>query len=71
MNESKSLFASKGVMGGVVAALAGVVGVFGYTITPEDQAALITLIPSIVAIVGGIVAMYGRIKATKKIGNAQ
>lgn len=74
MDGSKSWTGSAGVWGGVVAVAAGGANLLGYTISVADQAALasslnqmVTLVTSIVGIAGGIVAIYGRVKATKVI----
>ncbi len=66
--EFKSALASKGVWGGIVAVIAGVLGLLGYTLTPADQLDLVGLLSAIVSAVGGIVAIWGRIVATKRIG---
>lgn len=68
MEEFKSLFASRTVWGGILALLAGLAGLFGYTVTPEDTATLTELLASVGSAVGGIVAIYGRIRASKRIG---
>jgi LytS/YehU family sensor histidine kinase len=63
MEESKSIFASKTFWGAIVAVIAGVAALF--KIDLGDQEALATVIASLV---GAIIAIYGRIKAVKKIG---
>jgi hypothetical protein len=65
--KTKTLFASKTVWGGIIALLAGVAGIFGYSIQPEDQVAAIEVGTALASALGGGVAIYGRIKATKKI----
>lgn len=68
MEEFKGLFASRTVWGGILALLAGLAGLFGYTVTAEDTATLTELLASVGSAVGGIVAIYGRIVASKRIG---
>ena len=68
MDDFKSLFASRTFWGGVIAVLAGVLGFFGYELGGPDQAALIEAGSAIAASVGGVIAIIGRIKASKKIG---
>ena len=68
MDSIKNLFASKTVWGGLTALVAGVVGLFGYNLDGADQASLVELGTSIAASVGGIVAIIGRVVASKKIG---
>lgn len=67
MDDFKNLFASKTFWGGVIAVLAGILGVFGYTLAADDQAALIDGGAAVAAAIGGGIAIWGRIRATKKI----
>lgn len=67
MDETKSIFASKGFWGGVMALLAGIGGIFGYVLAPDDQAALVEIITAVIASVGGVTAIWGRFRATKQI----
>lgn len=60
----KPWWKSRGVMGGVVAAVAGVVGLFGLEI---DQVSATDALLQIAALAGGIVAAYGRLKAAQPI----
>ncbi len=68
MNDFKSIFASKTFWGGAIALLAGVLGFFGYSLLPDDQAVLVEGGSAAAAAIGGLVAIIGRIKASKKIG---
>ncbi len=68
MGESKAWYASKGVVGGVVAVLSVVLGALGYNVSPEDQEAVVAAVSAIGAGVGGLVAIYGRLRANRKIG---
>lgn len=68
MNGTKSPFKSKGVLGGVAALLAGGGGFLGYTISADDITSGFLLAQSIASSVGGLLAIYGRIKASKRIG---
>ena len=65
---NKSWWASKTVWGGLMALVAGVAGVFGYQLLPADQAALIDGGAALAASIGGIIAIWGRVKASKGIG---
>ncbi|MBX3524569.1 MAG: hypothetical protein KF904_00020 [Rhodoblastus sp.] len=74
MEEQKSWYASTTIWGGAVAAVAGLAGIFGYTISPADQAALsdsigqiVTLVTSVSALGGGLLAIWGRVRASKTI----
>lgn len=68
MEDFKGMFASKTVWGGIVALLAGVLGILGYTIDATDQVTLVETATAIASAVGGVIAIYGRVKASKKIG---
>ena len=68
MDDFKSLWASKTFWGGLIAVLAGVLGFFGYQLLPDDQAALVEGGSAVAAAIGGVIAIWGRVKASKKIG---
>ena len=68
MESVKGLLASKTVWGGLLALGAGLASIAGYTITAEDTAQLSELLAGIGSAIGGFVAIFGRIVATKKIG---
>jgi len=68
MDDVKSYLASKTVWGGVIAVLSAIAGVLGHGIAPADQTAIVDALASIGGAIGGILAVYGRIKAEKKIG---
>lgn len=65
--QSKSWFASKTMWGAILATLAGFAGVLGYTVSPEDIAGIEQAVVSLISIVGGLVAAWGRITASKPI----
>ena len=65
--ETKKPYTSRTIIGGVLAILAGGIGLLGYTVSAEDIATLEMLIASATSVVGGILSVYGRIKATKRI----
>ena len=67
MEASKKWYESKGVWGGVISVIAIILGVFGYNITPEDQQTIVASLAALGATVGSIVAVVGRVKATKQI----
>ena len=67
MNEYKSLLASRTVWGGIIALAAGIAGIFGYTISPAEQVHIVEAVSGVGATVGGVVAIYWRVKATKSI----
>jgi len=65
--DTKSIFGSKTFWGGLGAVVAGVAAVAGYVISPEDLKTIGELVTGIVSAVGGLLAIYGRITATKLI----
>ena len=67
MYDVKSIFASKTNWGGIIALIASAAAIWGYSITPADQAQIVELITGIGGAIGSVIAIYGRIVATKKI----
>jgi hypothetical protein len=67
MTEAKSLFASKTFWGAIIAIAASLAGMAGYTFGEADQQALVEIITTVGTSVGGLLAIYGRVKATKPI----
>jgi len=67
MEGTEPWYASKGVWGGLIAVVAGIAGVFGYTLDVPLQTEMISIITAVVASAGGILAIIGRIRASKKI----
>lgn len=68
LSGTKSFLTSKGVWGGLIALAGGGLGIGGYTLSETDAASAVELVTGIVSAVGGLWAIYGRIKATKRIG---
>jgi hypothetical protein len=68
MNEFKSLAQSKTFWGAVVALGGSALTLAHYTLTPADAAQAVDLLSGIAGAVGGLIAIYGRVVATKKIG---
>lgn len=67
-DDTKHFLASKTIWGAVVAAMAGVLLIMGHPISLTDQTTLINDLTELGVIVGSLLAIYGRITATKKIG---
>lgn len=67
MEDVKSALASKTVWAGILGLGASIAGIFGYVIAAEDVATLSELLPGIVTAITSVVAIYGRIVATKAI----
>lgn len=64
---AKPWWQSKTVWGGAIAVAAGVAGAFGFSIGPDEQEALAAAIVGVASGVGGLLSIYGRIKANKAI----
>ena len=71
MDDFKSIFASGTFYAGLLAIAAGILGFFGWTLTADDQQTLIDLAVGIGASVGGVLAIWGRVKASKQIGKGE
>jgi len=67
MESNKPWYKSKTVWGGIVALLAGIAGIFGYTLGIEEQAVLTSALIGIGSAVGGLLAVYGRVTAVEKV----
>lgn len=68
MDGTQVWWQSKGVLGSVVAILAGGLGFLGLNFDASLKDSLVELISMAGTLVGGAIALYGRIVATKKIG---
>jgi len=70
MDEFKTLTQSKTFWGAVVALGASALGLAHYTLTPADAASAVDLVSGIASAIGGLVAIYGRVVASKKIAGS-
>ncbi len=68
MDGFKSILESRTFWGAAVALLAGVLAIFHYSLSADDQAQLVDIIAGVGAAAGGLVAIIGRVLASKKIG---
>lgn len=68
MTDTKTLLRSRAVWGAAIAIAAGLAGVFGWTVDEASQAATLELVEGAAALVGGALALWGRVRATKRIG---
>lgn len=67
MEDSKPWYASKGIWGGIIAAVTAALAAFGVTITESDQESLVQSGLALVAAVSAVLGVYGRAKASKKL----
>lgn len=65
---SEPWYRSRVTLGALLAAVAGVLGIFGFSLAPEDQSKILDLIVAIGPVVGGALALYGRWVAKKPLG---
>ena len=70
MNEAKSLLESKTFWGAAVALAGSALSARHFTLSPADAAAAIDNLTTIVGAVGSLLAIIGRVVATKQIGSA-
>nr|WP_197431899.1 hypothetical protein [Bradyrhizobium sp. CCH5-A9] len=67
-------YQSQAIWGGIIAAGAPIAGLFGYAISSEDQVALaqnvVVVSVGISSVVGGALAIYGRLTTTRAIKGA-
>lgn len=68
MYDQKPWYLSKGVWGGIVAALAGLGSLFGFHVPEGEVQGIADAIISLMAAAGGLFAVYGRIVANSQIG---
>lgn len=66
-SEPKSMFQSKGVIGGAIAFFAGLLPLIGIHVTPELVTETTMLTTSLISVISGFVAVWGRIVATQPI----
>lgn len=64
---NKAWFESKTIWGGLVTLLSVVLSVLGYQLTSEDQEMLVAVITAVMGSIGGLLAIWGRVKASKPI----
>ena len=68
MEDNKAWWQSKAVWGGLVAVGSAVAGAFGISVDGATQEEIVSYIVVGAGAVGGLVAIYGRMRAEKKIG---
>lgn len=72
--DSKPWYLSKAIWGGVMAAIVGALGLLGF-VFPEGfvdamSGDLVATVTAGVALVGGVLAIIGRVKAVTRIGKS-
>jgi hypothetical protein len=67
MNEFKAITESKTFWGAVVALGGAALQLAHYTLTPADAVQAVDLLSGMAGAAGGLLAIYGRVVATRKI----
>lgn len=67
MNDIKNWWQSKTIWGGIITVVAVALGAFGYTLSGDDQIVLVEIVSTIGGAIGGLLAIYGRVKASKAV----
>lgn len=67
MNGTKQWYASRGVWGGLIGVLAGIVTLAGLDLTAAIQAELTDIAVGTGELIGGALAIYGRLKAVSTV----
>jgi len=67
LNGTKSPFLSRTVVGGGVALLMGLVQIGGYVVSPADAADASAAVTGLITSGAGILAVVGRILASKRV----
>ncbi|WP_152045383.1 hypothetical protein [Aureimonas psammosilenae] len=68
MDDNKLWYESKTIWGGLVALAAAVAGLVGFNLDPQAHADLAAAIPNVVAAVGAVISILGRLDARSRIG---
>ena len=66
--DTKIWWQSRTIWAGLITVISCVAGLLGYQIAEGDQQELITMITGAVGGVSGVIAIWGRVKASKSIG---
>ncbi|HWU62462.1 MAG TPA: hypothetical protein VN112_10605 [Ensifer sp.] len=67
MEDMKTWYQSRTIWGGIIAITASLAHAGGYSISVADQGQLADAALSLAGTVGGLVAVWGRMKATSKV----
>jgi hypothetical protein len=66
--ETKPAAGSMGVWGSLIATMGGGVVIGGVLITPDHVNEALSLVAAAASAIGGLIALYGRLRATRRIG---
>ena len=67
MSQTKPWYRSKTIWGSLIAILAALLGVWDVRVSPADQARLVELVVEAAGALGGLLALVGRFRASRRI----
>jgi len=67
MTEKKSMLASRGVWGAAITIAAALAGLAGYQLGDDVQGSALSLLDEAAVLVGGVLALWGRVRASKRL----
>jgi hypothetical protein len=62
MEAPKFFLASKGIVGGILAGLAGIAGIFGYVVAPDLATQGVEIWLAVGSLIGGVLSIWSRVK---------
>ena len=68
MIEDKPWYASSTIWGALIAVAASLGGLIGINLSAQDQAALTEIALQLASVGGALLAIYGRLRADRRIG---
>lgn len=68
MNDVKAWYQSRTVWGALIAILASLGNAAGIEVTAGDEGELADLVVAAVGTVGGLIALFGRVSARRRVG---
>lgn len=68
MTETKPWYASRTIWGALIAVAASLGASFGLTLSEQDQSSLADAALQITGAIGALIALYGRVRASHRIG---
>lgn len=68
MTDIKPWYLSRTIWAAVVTVASALVGLFGFSASEVDQSSVVDAVLQTVAAIAGLVALFGRLSATSRIG---
>jgi len=67
VDNTKHWWESKTIIGALVAIFSSILGFIGFSVEPEMQTEFADLVVTLISVIGGLIAIWGRVKAGKSI----